>query len=96
LTCARQAKERFPDLPHLLGELLRAKGNPVFDLGRGIVGFREAPFGPTSHSGQLDPFLHHQRLRSRRSRRQQEARFGKGNAALPSSVFHPILLAFGG
>ncbi|MEJ2700354.1 MAG: ADP-ribose-binding protein [Desulfuromonadales bacterium] len=37
--CARQAKERFPDLPHLLGELLRAKGNHVFALGRGIVSF---------------------------------------------------------
>jgi hypothetical protein len=37
--CARQARERFPDLPARLGRLIRKHGNQVFDLGNGIVSF---------------------------------------------------------
>jgi hypothetical protein len=51
--CARQAKERFPDLPHLLGELLRTRGNHVFDLGRRIVSFPVE----TSPYNRPDPHL---------------------------------------
>jgi hypothetical protein len=37
--CARQAKERFPDLPQRLGALLAQRGNHVAYLGNGIVSF---------------------------------------------------------
>jgi hypothetical protein len=37
--CARQARERFPDLPQRLGSLLRKGGNHVQCLGDGIVSF---------------------------------------------------------
>lgn len=37
--CARQAQERFPALPLLLGRLLQAHGNHVFSLGFGLVSF---------------------------------------------------------
>jgi hypothetical protein len=37
--CARQARERFPDLPSILGTMIREGGNRVFDLGNGIVSF---------------------------------------------------------
>lgn len=37
--CARQAGERFPDLPQILGELIKTKGNHVHDLGNGLVSF---------------------------------------------------------
>jgi hypothetical protein len=37
--CARQARERFPDLPKKLGALIRARGNHVFYLGEGIFNF---------------------------------------------------------
>ena len=37
--CARQARERFPDLLQTLGSLLRQHGNHVFDLGNHIVSF---------------------------------------------------------
>lgn len=37
--CARQARERFPDLLNTLGALLRQHGNHVFDLGHQIVNF---------------------------------------------------------
>ena len=37
--CARQARERFPDLPAILGALLAARGNHVFELGRGLLSF---------------------------------------------------------
>lgn len=37
--CARQAVERFPDLPVILGPLLVNHGNHVFDLGRRLVSF---------------------------------------------------------
>lgn len=37
--CARQAGERFPDLPQRLGLLLRAGGNHVHDLGDQLVSF---------------------------------------------------------
>ena len=37
--CARQARDRFPDLPHILGEQLLNHGRHVFDLGRRIVSF---------------------------------------------------------
>jgi len=37
--CARQARERFPDLLQTLGSLLRHHGNHVFDLGHKIVSF---------------------------------------------------------
>lgn len=37
--CAREAKERFPDLPRTLGDLVRQHGNHVFDLGRRLVSF---------------------------------------------------------
>ncbi len=44
--CARQARERFPDLPKKLGELIRAHGNHVFYLGKGIFNFpvENSPF----------------------------------------------------
>ncbi|MGE4543988.1 MAG: hypothetical protein AB7D06_07765 [Pedobacter sp.] len=37
--CASQARQRFPELPAQLGELIRRHGNQVFDLGNGIVTF---------------------------------------------------------
>ena len=37
--CARQARERFPDLLKTLGSLIRQHGNHVFDLGHHIVSF---------------------------------------------------------
>jgi hypothetical protein len=37
--CARQARDRFPDLPRRLGELLRRGGNHVHYLGDGLVSF---------------------------------------------------------
>jgi hypothetical protein len=37
--CARQAKERFPDLNWHLGQQISMHGNHVFDLGRRIVSF---------------------------------------------------------
>ncbi len=37
--CASQARQRFPDLPARLGELIRCHGNQVFDLGNGILSF---------------------------------------------------------
>lgn len=37
--CARQARERFPDLPTRLGALLATGGNHVHQLGHGIVSF---------------------------------------------------------
>lgn len=42
--CARQAKERFPDLPRRLGTLLSQQGNHAAYLGDGIVSF------PVEHS----------------------------------------------
>lgn len=37
--CARQARERFPQLLQTLGSLLRQHGNHVFDLGHQLVSF---------------------------------------------------------
>ncbi len=37
--CARQAQERFPDLPLRLGRLLASRGNHVAALGPGLVSF---------------------------------------------------------
>jgi len=37
--CARQAQERFPDLPLRLGQLLLQHGNHVISLGSGLVTF---------------------------------------------------------
>lgn len=37
--CARQARERYPDIPRTLGGLIRQHGSHVFDLGRRIVSF---------------------------------------------------------
>lgn len=37
--CARQARERFPDLMKTLGLLIRQHGNHVFDLGHHLVSF---------------------------------------------------------
>ncbi len=37
--CARQAADRFPQLPHVLGEQLKLHGLHVFDLGHRIVSF---------------------------------------------------------
>ena len=44
--CARQARERFPELPALLGALIRERGNHVHELGRGLVSFlvEQTPF----------------------------------------------------
>jgi hypothetical protein len=36
---ARQAAEKYPEIPAVLGKLLSAGGNHVFDLGNGIVTF---------------------------------------------------------
>jgi hypothetical protein len=37
--CARQAADRFPQLPYVLGEQIRRHGLHVFDLGNKIVAF---------------------------------------------------------
>ncbi len=37
--CARQAGERFPDLPQRLGKQILAQGNHVHDFGNGLVSF---------------------------------------------------------
>ena len=37
--CARQAREKVPDLAWTLGQQILAQGNQVFDLGNGIVSF---------------------------------------------------------
>jgi hypothetical protein len=37
--CARQARERFPDLPAKLGELIRHGGNHVWEMADGLVSF---------------------------------------------------------
>ena len=37
--CARQAADRYPELPKILGALVIHHGNHVFDLGRRIVSF---------------------------------------------------------
>ena len=37
--CARQARDRFPELLKTLGTLIRHHGNHVFDLGHQIVSF---------------------------------------------------------
>lgn len=37
--CARQARERFPDILNTLGQLIHHHGNHVFDLGHQIVSF---------------------------------------------------------
>jgi hypothetical protein len=37
--CARQARDRFPELLRTLGCLIRQHGNHVFDLGHRIVSF---------------------------------------------------------
>lgn len=44
--CARQAAERFPELPQLLGEMIAGRGNHVHLLSYGIVSFpvEETPF----------------------------------------------------
>lgn len=44
--CARQAKDRFPDLAARLGALIRAEGNHVFHLGGGLFNFpvENSPF----------------------------------------------------
>ncbi len=44
--CARQAKERFPELPLVLGALIRNQGNHVHELVHGIVSFpvENSPF----------------------------------------------------
>lgn len=49
--CARQARERFPDLPRQLGALITAGGNRVFELGNGLVSF------PVEHDWQEPPDL---------------------------------------
>lgn len=45
--CARQAAERFPDIPKRLGGLISSEGNNVFELGHGLVSFpvEETPYG---------------------------------------------------
>lgn len=44
--CARQARERFPELPQILGGLIRQHGNHVHELGWGLVSFpvEQTPF----------------------------------------------------
>jgi hypothetical protein len=46
--CARQAQERFPDLPARLGVLLSEGGNHVHAIGDGLVSFpvEESPWAP--------------------------------------------------
>ncbi len=49
--CARQGRERFPDLPARLGSLINAQGNHVFYLDNGIVSF------PVEHTPYETPDL---------------------------------------
>jgi hypothetical protein len=73
--CARQARERFPDLPSILGTMIREGGNRVFDLGNGIVSFpvENTPFeveGCPAHSGEtpgyaLPGYFHAGKIRLR-------------------------------
>ncbi len=49
--CARQARERFPALPRLLGALVSARGNHVFEVVEGIVNF------PVEHHWLENPDL---------------------------------------
>ncbi|WP_432822170.1 ADP-ribose-binding protein [Trichloromonas sp.] len=44
--CARQARDRFPELSGQLGRLIREKGNHVHDLDNGLVSFpvENSPF----------------------------------------------------
>ena len=44
--CARQAKDRFPELAAKLGALIRRDGNHVFHLGDGLFSFpvENSPF----------------------------------------------------
>jgi len=45
--CARQAQERFPDLPARLGALLSEGGNHVHAIGGGLVSFPwKSPWQP--------------------------------------------------
>ena len=37
--CAGQARDRIPELPAILGRLLREEGNHVYELGHGLVSF---------------------------------------------------------
>ena len=37
--CARQARERFPELPAVFGALLAERGNHVLELGHGLLSF---------------------------------------------------------
>ncbi len=37
--CGRQARERFPDLPAILGQRIAVSGNHVQELGNGLVSF---------------------------------------------------------
>jgi hypothetical protein len=50
--CARQAQERFPDMPLRLGKLLQEHGNHVLNLGNGLVSF------PVEESPWAMPDLH--------------------------------------
>jgi len=49
--CASQARERYPQLPWVLGQQLIYHGNHVLDLGGRIVSF------PVEHSPQENPSL---------------------------------------
>jgi|GEM_PF-344586 len=60
---ARQAAERFPELPQLLGEMIDRFGNHVFDLGERLVSF------PVEHTPWEVPDL---RLISQSSRELRE------------------------
>ena len=44
--CARQARDRFPDLPRQLGEFLLRGGNQVYELAHGLISFpvEDSPF----------------------------------------------------
>lgn len=44
--CARQAADRYPQLPYILGEQIKLHGLHVFDLGQRIVAFpvERSPF----------------------------------------------------
>lgn len=37
--CARQARDRFPELPRQLGELILRGGNRVYELAHGLISF---------------------------------------------------------
>lgn len=49
--CARQARERLPALPRILGRLVAAGGNHVFELAEGVVSF------PVEHHWLENPDL---------------------------------------